>query len=172
VLKVKIDPIFHESWLDYPDNESLATLVYIYGCTHNCNGCHSQNLQYILKTEGLSINLDSFINEILIYTRSLKSNKLVLSGGDWLTSYNIIFTKEFVKKTSNMLDICIYTGYDIGYVKKRGIKGFKFIKCGKYDVDKKQIPDKTDTYMTFASTNQILYNSKREPLSVNGKFTF
>ena len=34
-----------ETFLDYPDPEGTAIIVYMAGCSHHCPGCHSPFLQ-------------------------------------------------------------------------------------------------------------------------------
>lgn len=156
------------TWLDYPDNESLAVIFYTYGCIHKCKNCHNLDLQTPVTSYPSSI-----IDEIFTYCKRNNTNKLVLSGGDCLLKeVNLNLTNTIIDKYSKELDICIYTGYDIDYVKTNVHKGFKFVKCGKYDETKKIEPNKTDTYFQLASTNQCLYDSSYQLLSNNGKYYF
>ena len=157
-----------ETFIDYPDNESNALIIYFMGCSHNCGGCQNpdfQNMHYNNNT----INVDSNILDSIIQDgfKRYNTNKIVLSGGDPLYSKNIEYTKELVLK----YDVCIYTGYEMEYVHKF-ISGYKFIKCGKYIEELHQLSEKTNQYIKFASTNQKLYNSKEKLLSVNGIYYF
>ena len=85
-------------------------------------------------------------------------------------SDNIEFTKEFLSKTS--LDVCIYTGHSIEYVKKHNVKGFKSVKCGKFEYENLRESYKTDELIQFASPNQCLYDGEYNLLSENGIYKF
>ena len=166
---------FSTSWIDYPDKDSLALVIYFTGCIHNCKQCHNTDLQ--VHTE---IELDDYINIINIQLIRHRTEKLVLSGGDPLDPRNIEITKKILKHVC--CDICIYTGYNVKYVKKQQVVGFKFLKCGKYKPRaKKQNPhsnpptpqtQKTDAGLTLASPNQKLYNDKFKLVSENGTYCF
>ena len=144
---------------DYPDNKSLAVILYFSGCTHACKGCHNPELQTYKNDRIL-------ITDILYHLEKNRSNKLVFSGGDCLYKDNILLVKIILKYIiDNNLDIhtCLYTGYD-GYKAKEiiddsNIHGFDFVKCGKYDITQTQDSLKTDDYIQFASKNQVLYDN-------------
>ena len=156
------------TWLDYPDNVSLAVIFYTYGCIHKCKNCQNLSLQTPVESYPRGI-----IDEILMYCKRNNTNKLVLSGGDCLLKgANLDLTNAVIDKYSNELDICIYTGYDIDYVKANVHKGFKFVKCGKYNENLKVEPKKNDNYVQLASTNQELYDSNCRLLSSNGRYYF
>ena len=156
------------TWLDYPDNVSLATIFYTYGCIHKCKNCQNPSLQTPVESYPRGI-----IDEILMYCKRNNTNKLVLSGGDCLLKgANLDLTNAVIDKYSNELDICIYTGYDIDYVKANVHKGFKFVKCGKYDENMKIESEKTDNYLQLASTNQELYDADLKLLSSKGRYYF
>lgn len=156
------------TWLDYPDNESLSVIFYTYGCIHKCKNCHNLDLQ----TPVASYPSDT-IDKILMYCKRNNTNKLVLSGGDCLLKgVNLDLTNAIIDRCKDTLDICIYTGYDIDYVKTNVHKGFKFVKCGKYDENMKTESDKTDDYFQLASTNQELYDSNYQLLSSKGRYYF
>lgn len=159
------------TWLDYPDNESLAIIVCMMGCDNGCFMCQNpdfQNANYSNSTKEYTV--DGFMKEIEYLCKRNFTDKIVLSGGDPLSPCNIDFTKEFLSKTS--LDVCIYTGHSIEYVKEHFIKGFKFIKCGKFEYNNLRDSFKTDELIQFASPNQCLYNSEYELISENGIYKF
>lgn len=156
------------TWLDYPDNVSLAVTFYTYGCIHKCKNCQNPSLQTPVTSypEGI-------IDEILEYCKRNNTNKLVLSGGDCLLKgVNLDLTNRIIDQCKDKLDICIYTGYDIDYVRENLHKGFTFVKCGKYDENMKIESEKTDNYLQLASTNQELYDADYKLLSSNGKYYF
>lgn len=155
-----------ETFLEYPDNYSISTIIYFNGCDRNCKGCHNTNLQ---EYKPLSDNL---IEEIKDYCKRLKTNKIVLCGGDPLFIKNIDKTRQILENLGSNFDICIYTGANIQEVKKLNLKGFKFIKCGVFDQNKFIGSEKTDKYLKFATSNQELYDSNLNLLSKNGIYYF
>jgi len=162
------------TWSDYPDNESLAVIIYINGCTHFCKDCQNKEFQVFDEKRDI-FSLEDYIKlkKTCYYNNT---NKIVLSGGDPL--YTIIEKKDHkVQDKINYLfemnyDICIYTGYDIGQVKENNVRNFKYIKCGKYMPELKQLSEKTDEYLQFSSSNQKLYDSNFNLLSNNGRYYF
>jgi organic radical activating enzyme len=170
---------FNSTWLDYPDNESLAVLVQVLGCDHLCVDCINPQLQdysgdslprkiayCVWNTPGF------FYSALLNRCHFLKTTKIVIGGGDPLFKENIQFIKSFLNWHEKEFDICIYTGYEIEEVMSLGLKGFKFIKCGGYDKSQKQISQKTNYYLQFASKNQKLYDGNYNLLSKDGRYYF
>lgn len=160
------------SFIDYPDNESLCLCVVMMGCVHNCKGCQNplfQNSNYANGTRTVSVK--DLCLELKELCRRNETNKICLSGGDPLSPFNISFTKELLKELKEY-DVCIYTGYDIDYVMKNDVRGFKFIKCGKFDLSQKRDSEKDDEKIIFASPNQSLYNSEYKLLSKSGIYYF
>lgn len=159
------------TWLDYPNKEDCSLVVVMMGCDNGCPKCQNpdfKNPQYIKSTKEYTV--DSLIEELKVLSKRHRTDKLVLSGGDPLSCFNIEFTKEFLLKTD--LKVCIYTGHDINYVKNNNVKGFEFVKCGLFDENKFQESEKTNEYMKFASTNQKLFDSNYCCLSQNGIYLF
>lgn len=159
------------SWLDYPDNCSLAVVVFFTGCLHSCKGCQNEELQQFgdnIDTEYLSY--EDAIKKIEHECLRNRTDKVVLSGGDPLFFYNQEFVQYLLDK--NILDVCIYTGSDIDKVKEIGIHGFKYIKCGTYKEEEKQESMKNTEKMKLASSNQNFYNSNYEKISENGILFF
>lgn len=174
---VKIVYPFTTTWLDYPDNESLAVLIYFIGCSHECVGCQNpefQNLEYNERNVCFSddMSLYYFFNLLVIDCKKNKTNKVVFSGGDPLYKSNLTFVKSFLLTYHIQFDICVYTGFKSEYIIQNDLTGFKFIKCNKYDYKLKQTPEKTNNYIKFASTNQELYDKKLRLLSNNGIYYF
>ena len=158
------------TFLDYPDNSSGAIIVYMSGCEHNCDDCQSPDLQEFTDKE----NIVEVVSEIVHMQDKWKTNKLVISGGDCLHPKNLKYTKDIINTFKCFYDdeICIYTGYDLDYIKKLNLKRFDYIKGGKYEVTLKQESKKTDEYIQFASTNQFLIDNNYNILSKNGVYTF
>lgn len=158
-----------ETFLEYPDNSSIATIFYFSGCNRNCKGCQNTDLQ---EYDDTMPHISIIIKEIEDYCKRLKTNKIVLCGGDPLFIKNIDKTKQILENLGSNFDICIYTGATIQEVKKLNLKGFKFIKCGMFDENKFIGSEKTDKYLKFATSNQELYDSNLKLLSKNGIYYF
>ena len=156
-----------ETFLEYPDNCSIAVIFYCGGCDRNCPGCHNTELQ-----NHIDFNIEQVVNELISYCQRLKTNKIVLCGGDPLYKKNIDLTRYICSTLGSDYDICIYTGADVEEVKKLGIAGFKFVKCGIFDASKFVGATKTDSYIRFATTNQQLYDSDFNLLSQDGIYYF
>ena len=173
-LQAKIISHIQETWIDYPDNNSVALIVYFVGCTHECKGCQNPQFQdSILVDDWITMEPKQLLDILKKRSELLNgTNTLVFSGGDPLHPDNAEFVKEFLE-INDYFDICIYTGHQVKYVKKNiKLKGFKYLKCGKYEKQLKQTPNKTDKYMVFASKNQQLFNKKYRLLSCNGIYYF
>lgn len=161
------------TWLDYPDNNSLAILVYTVGCEHNCIGCHNQDLQKISENNNIKrVGCYELEQRIISMSKKHRTNKVVFLGGEPLYIDNVSDVWLFTLCNKKMFDICIYTGYNIDTVKKIGLTGFKYIKCGKFDKTQYQKPKKTDDRIIFASKNQKLYDYNLNLLSKDGVYKF
>lgn len=163
---------FTSTWLDYPDNNSVALSVFIMGCNHKCKGCSNPEFSDLNYQNAVDMELDDFIKTLKEDLNRNRTNKVALLGGDPLHPSNILFIKEFLDRTVSIIDTCIYTGYNIDYVKKNNVRNFKFIKCGVYKKDLSQSSEKTDNYIQFASKNQELFDSNFKLLTKNGRFYF
>ena len=155
------------TFLEYPDNSSIATIFYFSGCDRNCEGCHNTSLK-----EYIPLDEKEVLSGIVNYSKRLKTNKVVLCGGDPLYKKNIDLTRKILYNLGNDFDICIYTGALIDEVKKLNLSGFKFIKCGVFDKTKFIGSKKTDEYIQFATSNQELYNEFLELISHDGIYYF
>lgn len=158
-----------ESWLDYPSPDGNAVAVILTGCEHHCIGCHSVGLQkvktYAEEPKKLTLRIKEFCKRAC-------TNKIVLLGGDPLLCSNLGITRYLVDNLSSEYDICIYTGYDIEYVKKLQITGVKYFKCGKYLKEFSRDSQKTDSSFILASSNQDFYDGNYNKLSNNGILNF
>lgn len=165
---MKIEIPIQITWQDYPTPDDHAILVYSIGCEHGCKNCHNIKLK-----NGNNINdisTKELYDSLLELSNVERTNKIVFSGGDPLYK-NLEFIKEFLK-INEYFEVCIYTGYDIEYVKKNGVNGFSYIKCGKYEEKLKQNSGKTDECIKLASSNQNFYDSNFNKLSENGVLYF
>lgn len=164
---------FRETFNDYPDNESLAVIVYLMGCSNECPGCQNPEFQNKGHESGTrQFNLHEFAETVQAFMKRCNTKKLVLSGGDPMYEGNIAFVKRFLETVGDKIDVCIYTGHTIDYVKANGVKGFRYIKCGKYSADAFQKGGKTDDAMVLATTNQNFYDQNYELVSWEGRLSF
>ena len=155
------------TFLEYPDNSSIATIFYFSGCDRSCDGCQNTSLK-----EYTPLDEKKVLSGIVNYSKRLKTNKVVLCGGDPLYKKNIDLTRKILYNLGKDFDICIYTGALIDEVKKLNLSGFKFIKCGVFDKTKFIGSKKTDDYIQFATSNQELYNEFLELISHDGIYYF
>lgn len=168
---VKVSYPFGLTFLDYPNAIDHAVIIYMIGCDNNCISCHNLKFKDINYGEDIKeLYLSELIDEIKIQFKKNKTNKLILSGGDPLAKNNIEFTKNIIHFINK--NVCIYTGKSIDFVKENNVFGFEYIKCGTYDETNKQISEKTDNYIQFASKNQELYGKDYKQLSINGRYYF
>lgn len=156
-----------ETFLEYPDNSSVAVIFYCGGCDRNCPGCHNTDLQNWIEFDSKQV-----IKELVDYCARLNTDKIVLCGGDPLFNKNLTLTKEILYNLGDKYSICIYTGATIQEVKDLNLSGFKFVKCGIFDASKFVGATKTDDFIRFATTNQELYDSNFKLLSKDGIYYF
>jgi organic radical activating enzyme len=176
------------TFLDYPDPEKDAIIICFIGCEHNCIDCQNEELQHyndILSImeggkRGSSIyrkinSVEILIELFLSIKKFYRTNNFVFEGGDPFYIENRNIMCEFLKWNAihKEFNVCIYTGYNEGQIKSFNVfSGFEYIKCGVFDKTKYQKPIKSDDCMSFASTNQTLFNSKWEQLSHQGVVNF
>jgi len=162
------------SLIDYPEQENHCLSIYFLGCEFSCKGCSNPILQNWDAEEDIKefSTIKEFEEYIYVLTNKNKTTKICLMGGDPLYKKNIDYVKLFLERNKNKFDICIYTGYDIDFVKNQNIKGFKYIKCGRYMEYLQQVSYKSDLKIVFASSNQKLYNENFDLLSIDGAFNF
>jgi anaerobic ribonucleoside-triphosphate reductase activating protein len=161
------------TFIDYPDNESIAVVIYFMGCEQNCIGCHNPKFRDICNKENtIHIGVNDLLSIIYEGCTRNKTNKIVFSGGDPLHPENIEGVKELLDKLRDLYKIVLYTSYDIEYIKEKDVEGFSFIKSGVFNKDLYQASDKNDQCMVFASKNQKLYDNKLNLLSTEGVYHF
>ena len=154
---------------DIENGPGCRVTLWIPGCTHKCPGCHSPLLQKVLPYDE---DKETMLSRIKIYAHRADTNKLVFLGGDPLYKNNLELTTYLVNNLKDEFNICIFTGYDIEYVKKLNIDGVKYWKCGTYDQTKSRQSKKTDKEYVLASSNQDFYDGNYNKLSENGILTF
>lgn len=171
-MSVKIVLPLTASFTDYPDDESIAVVIYFLGCDHSCLSCHNRELKSYNYEPSTEVNQDSLIDLVSGFALRNNTDKLVFEGGDPLSINNIKFIKKILPKLIDVYSITIYTGYEIDYIKEHNIQGFKFIKCGPYLSQYAQEPCKTETFMRLGSSNQKLYDSNYDLISKDGIYYF
>ena len=114
---------------------------------------------------------DSIYRDLYSAAYRYRTKKLVISGGDPLYGRNTEVVREILC-LNRYFDICIYTGYTMDVVKSLDLTGFKFLKCGKYEVAQAQVSSKSDEKICFASRNQKLYDSNYNLISDDGIYKF
>ena len=164
----KTPSINNHSFLDYPSQDDCLTIFFT-GCTHNCKDCQNPELQRVgIVYDKLSFK--EFVTTLKDVAFRLRTTKIVLQGGDPMHDQNRLFTKQLMDELHTEYDFCVYTGYDYDQVKNYTTNA-KFVKAGLFKIDKFVTPEKTDTYMQFASTNQELYKNN-QIVTENGRYYF
>jgi len=158
-----------ETFLDYPDPEANAIIVYFTGCNHRCPNCHSPLLQEVRTYTETN---EQICQKIKDFAKRADTNKLVFLGGDPLHPSNQTLNWYLCTELGKDYDICIFTGYNIDYVKNLHLTGVKYYKCGVYDEKQAQESKKTDKMYVLASRNQNFYDSNYQQLSENGILLF
>jgi len=162
---------FKTSFLDYPTNDHCIS-IYFTGCGFNCKGCQNKSLQdpsYDVWAQDMTAKdiLDKLGSE---YKRH-RTKKVCLLGGDPLYKTNIDVTKQLLY-INKIFEFCLYTGYDLEFIKENNIKGFTYLKTGQYFDQYSQLSEKNDKYYQLSSTNQKIYDKDFTLLSKNGKMEY
>lgn len=156
------------TFVDYPDDFSEAAIIYFSGCSHSCDGCQNSEFQKFVP-----YNKEKALDDIISVSTEPPApltNKVVLSGGDPLFPLHFENTMWLIRHLKELdYNICIYTGFDINYVRKKSIRGVDFFKCGVYNKQLHRLSFKDDTQFVLASPNQDFYNSNYKKISNNGK---
>lgn len=164
---LKLVPKYQISFIDYPILNEWCTSLYTIGCPHNCIGCQNEELKNIEYPEYQEFSVRFLLTALKDITQINRSKNICFVGGEPLAPWNIEFIKEFLLNNINY-NICIYTGYDINYVKENNIKGFNFLKTGKY-IESLKIPAaEKRTRFELGSSNQQLWDNNFNLISING----
>lgn len=178
-----------ETFLDFPDNESLSVIVFTQGCSHGCKGCQNPSSQG--QDEDNLVDQGDFLGGIIDRCKRNQTNKVVFSGGDPLFHEegkedqlkDVLKTVDFLEREG--YECCVYTGYTLPQVERiyedfgRGLKGPLYFKCGSYvETLKEPSWGKTDDSFVLVTKNQ--YFVKRtseeeflyEPLSKENRLIF
>lgn len=168
-----------ETFLDYPDDSSLAVIVFFEGCFWNCKDCQNKTLQK--QNPEHKYHVIDAATIILDSLKRSKTNKLVLSGGDPFYNSNCAI-RLIDYLSSRGIDICVYTGYSIDQIlslyekyeiaNQVGMHKPLWIKCGVFREDLKD-PNmgKFADKFVLASTNQAFFklNEKGEYVQMSNK---
>ena len=156
------------TFIDFPDNESYSVIAYVMGCPHFCDGCQNPSLQRYVPYD-----VNMLVDDIVLFSKSSSTNKVVISGGDPIMNWHIENTKRVVNKLHGLgFSVCIYTGFEADFCKKNFICEFDFIKCGRYIKELSRQFVKSDDEMVLASSNQDFYDKNYNKLSNNGVLKF
>lgn len=169
----RVSPQLQSTFLDYPDNESIAVSVYYYGCEMNCPDCQNRELQNPNSEEGIMINPTILAIKIAKACDRNDTNKVVLLGGDPFYPSNRIETIRLLNLLHDSFDVCVYTGYTREEIQKfYPYPKFKYLKAGRYDKYLAREAYKTDDEFVLASSNQAFYDENYMLLSENGVLKF
>ena len=148
-----------ETFSDYPDFVSLAVIAFFEGCSHNCKGCQSPELQKVKEENKKS--LEECFEKITDRCKRNDTNKIVLSGGDPYDSGKPIL-KLISKLQESGYEVCVYTGYDLlevlSFYNEKDLRFPSYLKCGVYRED--QLNDtfgKSNDKFVLVSKNQAFY---------------
>ena len=169
-IKTRLVNEFTGSFLDYPSKDGICLSLYFTGCQGLCPDCQNKDLQD--PNHGTLFEIENLINRISHEAKRLRTNKIILLGGDPLFPTNIDFVRELLYRTHKKFDYCLYTGYDVNFVFTNEIRYFKFLKTGLYDGSLAQQSLKTDDYFQLASKNQKIYDEDFHLLSTDGILYF
>jgi len=159
---------FPVSSLDFPTHDSWCINVYYVGCDFRCPDCQNRNLQSFDYTGDDILDLDvGELIQMLLYesSRNFNEKNICLLGGDPLALKNREFTNELLK-INDYFNICVYTGYEFEYVKD--IDNYDYLITGQYDLNQKQISEKTEKFFSLGSKNQKVFNKNKKCISKNG----
>lgn len=155
-----------ETFLDFPDDESLSVIVFTKGCNFNCPECQNKELQKINESDK-NFKLTEVAELIINYCKRAFTNKIVFSGGDpFYNSDELIKLLDYLDARG--YEICVYTGNTIDKVIEMFNKYEEnnnvfihrplYLKCGIYREDLRD-PNmgKAEDKFVLASTNQSFY---------------
>ena len=102
---------------DANNGTGIRLTIFISGCNHNCDGCHSPESHDVHYGKEFTIEeqdniLDIFENESMIY------DGITISGGDPIYSYDEVL--EFIKRFKSRFPdktVWLYTGFELEDVK-------------------------------------------------------
>lgn len=166
------------SFVNYPEPDTQSLDIYVSGCDGICDGCHSKETHPFDNGSDFTAETMRFISSQM---SSVPDDLRFVSilGGEPLHLYNINGVIEIIDAFSRYCNICLYTHLGIDFVIRdlphECISSIKYIKCGKFEIDKLQPSSKTLSAMTLSSRNQEMYKvdgSEITLISENGIVNF
>jgi len=89
------------------NGEGIRSVLFISGCTHNCEGCHNRAMQK--RDYGETVELDN------VYERIMKNypliNGVTFSGGEPFENSDALYKLAKKIKNNSDMNIWCYTGY-------------------------------------------------------------
>lgn len=127
---------------DLLNGEGIRCVVWVSGCTHNCEGCFSKNTH---NPKAGTLFDEEFQNRILNDLNHSFISGLTWSGGDPLHKRNVEAVIAFSKRVKATLpdkDIWLYTGYTEAQIKDDPLRApildvIDVLVDGKFDISKK-----------------------------------
>lgn len=188
------------SFTDWPDDENSAIIIYFTGCSNNCENCQNaqtlanknnilllkeknpklfkvfnkqnnyNNYSYLIFDENQIEDFDFYLTEL---SKKHGTNYFIFQGGDPFYKDNKNFVLKYLNYnySNSNKKICIYTGSEIGEIKRAKAKA-NFFKCGKFNRNLFQTPGKDKKSLTLASSNQNFYDKNYRQISKNGILLF
>ncbi|WBW98304.1 anaerobic ribonucleoside-triphosphate reductase activating protein [Oceanirhabdus sp. W0125-5] len=145
------------------NGEGIRSVLFVSGCTHNCEGCHNRAMQN--KEYGEPIELDN------VYERIMKNypliNGVTFSGGEPFENSDILHKlAEKIKNNSDM-NIWCYTGYRYEDLINSGRREWKeLLKNIDVLVDGKFLKELKDESLRYrGSKNQRVINVQESIIS-------
>lgn len=158
-----------ETFLDFPNAEDISVIIFTYGCSHACPGCHSLDLQFWHEDDTLMTSAET-LEAIKDRCKRNNTNKVVFSGGDPFYHSGDKESEQCMEIMHVISDLqeegyscCVYTGFYYSQVLEiyRTLDPFNYfthpdyIKCGEFESAKKMKEwGKTDDDFTLATSNQ------------------
>ena len=136
--------------------KDAAITIWFSGCKINCHNCHNPKLQDF--KNGKELTPTELFALILDYMDELKTNSIVLLGGEPLDQDSEDLHTLCTLLSISGANIHLYTGYEFEDIYPRLLRTLYWIKTGRY-VEEKKVSGKN-----IASSNQILWNKE------NGKW--
>jgi organic radical activating enzyme len=157
------------TFLDYPSPEGCAVEFFFCGCAHNCVGCHNKALQG--PGEGIWFHGSDLLALIKQECNRAGTKKIVFTGGDPLYCGPVRLRAVLADLKREGYKVAVYTGYSHNSEDVKLIKdACEFVITEKYDHNKWVYPKKTETKMTFGSTNQCIIH--KGELVTHGEYFF
>lgn len=134
----------------------LRYVIYVQGCSHNCEGCHNPQTHNF--NDGKLMSIEEIVEDIYKIKDQIKG--ITLSGGDPLNVNNILGSENLCKSIKEIMpdkDIWLYTGY-----KWESIKDEEIVKYLDVIVDGRFVKELKSYELRFkGSSNQRIIDVKK-----------